>query len=83
MGAICSIIIKLAAVGCGVAVMPSTSVIRDPRLHVIPIVHGGVPDGEYSPAGVDQRAFAHRVRMNGLAARGEWKAELEKDRKAA
>ncbi|HEX4554510.1 MAG TPA: class I fructose-bisphosphate aldolase, partial [Xanthobacteraceae bacterium] len=30
-----------------------------------------------------QRAFAHRARMNGLAARGEWKAELEKDQKAA
>ncbi len=30
-----------------------------------------------------QRAFAHRARMNGLAARGEWKADLEKDRKAA
>jgi fructose-bisphosphate aldolase, class I len=25
-----------------------------------------------------QRAFIHRARMNGLAARGEWKAELEK-----
>jgi fructose-bisphosphate aldolase class I len=30
-----------------------------------------------------QRAFAHRARMNGLAARGEWKADLEKDQKAA
>jgi hypothetical protein len=28
-----------------------------------------------------QRAFAHRARMNGLAARGEWKAELEKKRR--
>jgi fructose-bisphosphate aldolase class I len=28
-----------------------------------------------------QRAFAHRAKMNGLAARGEWKAEME--RKAA
>lgn len=25
-----------------------------------------------------QRAFTHRAKMNGLAARGEWKAELEK-----
>ncbi len=25
-----------------------------------------------------QRAFAHRARMNGLAAKGEWKADLEK-----
>jgi fructose-bisphosphate aldolase class I len=25
-----------------------------------------------------QRAFSHRARMNGLAARGEWKADLEK-----
>jgi fructose-bisphosphate aldolase class I len=30
-----------------------------------------------------QRAFAHRARMNGLAARGQWTAEAEKDRKAA
>jgi len=30
-----------------------------------------------------QRAFAHRARMNGLAAKGEWTAALEKDRKAA
>ncbi|HEU5273406.1 MAG TPA: class I fructose-bisphosphate aldolase [Xanthobacteraceae bacterium] len=30
-----------------------------------------------------QRAFAHRARMNGLAARGQWTAEIEKDRKAA
>ena len=25
-----------------------------------------------------QRAFLHRARMNGLAARGEWKSDLEK-----
>ena len=25
-----------------------------------------------------QNAFAHRARMNGLAAQGKWKAELEK-----
>ena len=30
-----------------------------------------------------QRAFAHRARMNGLAAKGQWSAELEKERKAA
>jgi fructose-bisphosphate aldolase class I len=30
-----------------------------------------------------QRAFTHRARMNGLAARGLWTAEAEKDRKAA
>src|SRR6516165_5734615 len=30
-----------------------------------------------------QRAFAHRARMNGLAAKGEWSADLEKERKAA
>jgi len=30
-----------------------------------------------------QRAFAHRARMNGLAAKGEWSAELEKEKKAA
>ena len=30
-----------------------------------------------------QRAFAHRARMNGLAAQGLWKPELEKVDKAA
>ena len=30
-----------------------------------------------------QRAFAHRARMNGLAAKGEWSSDLEKERKAA
>lgn len=30
-----------------------------------------------------QRAFAHRARMNGLAAKGEWTTDLEKERKAA
>jgi fructose-bisphosphate aldolase class I len=30
-----------------------------------------------------QRAFAHRACMNGLAAKGEWSAELEKAKKAA
>jgi fructose-bisphosphate aldolase, class I len=30
-----------------------------------------------------QRAFAHRAHMNGLAARGQWSAEQENDRKAA
>ena len=30
-----------------------------------------------------QRAFAHRARMNGLAAKGAWEADMEKERKAA
>jgi len=30
-----------------------------------------------------QRAFAHRARMNGLAAKGEWTAALENEKKAA
>jgi len=30
-----------------------------------------------------QRAFAHRARMNGLAAKGEWSTDLEKEKKAA
>jgi fructose-bisphosphate aldolase class I len=30
-----------------------------------------------------QHAFAHRARMNGLAAKGQWSADLEKERKAA
>ena len=30
-----------------------------------------------------QKALQHRARMNSLAAKGEWKAELEKQAKAA
>jgi fructose-bisphosphate aldolase class I len=30
-----------------------------------------------------QRAFSHRARMNGAATRGEWTADLEKEKKAA
>src|ERR1700743_3471745 len=30
-----------------------------------------------------QHAFAHRARMNGLAAKGQWTTEMEKERKAA
>ena len=30
-----------------------------------------------------QRAFTHRARMNSLATKGEWSADLEKERKAA
>jgi fructose-bisphosphate aldolase class I len=37
--------------------------------------------GKAENVGAAQRAFAHRAKMNGLAARGEWKAEME--RKAA
>jgi fructose-bisphosphate aldolase class I len=34
--------------------------------------------GQSANAGAAQRAFHHRARMNGLAAQGRWKAELEK-----
>ena len=34
---------------------------------------GGKPEN----VAAGQRAFAHRARMNGLAAKGEWQAELE------
>ena len=34
--------------------------------------------GQSANAGAAQRAFHHRARMNGLAAQGKWKAELEK-----
>ena len=34
--------------------------------------------GQSANAGVAQRAFHHRARMNGLAAQGKWKADLEK-----
>jgi fructose-bisphosphate aldolase, class I len=34
--------------------------------------------GKPENAAAAQRAFAHRARMNGLAALGEWKADLEK-----
>ena len=34
--------------------------------------------GQSANVGAAQRAFHHRARMNGLAAQGKWKAELEK-----
>jgi len=34
--------------------------------------------GKAENAAAAQRAFAHRARMNGLAAQGQWKPELEK-----
>jgi fructose-bisphosphate aldolase class I len=34
--------------------------------------------GQSANAGAAQRAFRHRAHMNGLAAQGKWKAELEK-----
>ena len=34
--------------------------------------------GQSANAGAAQRAFHHRAQMNGLAAQGKWKAELEK-----
>ena len=34
--------------------------------------------GKSENVAAGQRAFAHRARMNGLAAKGEWKADLEK-----
>ncbi len=34
--------------------------------------------GQRANAGAAQRAFHHRAQMNGLAAQGKWKAELEK-----
>ena len=39
--------------------------------------------GRLENVAIAQRAFAHRARMNGLAAKGEWKAELESEKKAA
>ena len=35
--------------------------------------------GQSANAGAAQRAFHHRARMNGLAAEGKWKAELERN----
>lgn len=35
-------------------------------------------NGKPGNVAAGQRAFAHRARMNGLAAKGEWRAELEK-----
>ena len=34
--------------------------------------------GQAANAGAAQRAFCHRARMNGLAAQGRWRPELEK-----
>ena len=35
-------------------------------------------DGKPENVAAGQRAFLHRARMNGLAANGKWKPELEK-----
>ncbi len=35
-------------------------------------------NGQAENVAAGQRAFAHRARMNGLAAKGEWQADLEK-----
>ena len=47
-----------------------------------------VSDDEIMRAGdvlipIAQRAFAHRSRMNGLAAQGRWSEDLERSEKAA
>jgi fructose-bisphosphate aldolase class I len=34
--------------------------------------------GQAANAGAAQRAFIHRARMNGLAAQGKWRPEMEK-----
>jgi fructose-bisphosphate aldolase class I len=39
--------------------------------------------GQASNVAAAQKAFQHRARMNGLAAKGEWKKELEKEAMAA
>jgi fructose-bisphosphate aldolase class I len=39
--------------------------------------------GQAGNVAAAQKAFAHRARMNSLAARGQWKAELEKQAAAA
>ena len=39
--------------------------------------------GKAENAAAAQRAFAHRARMNGLAAQGQWKQDLEQVEKAA
>jgi DNA-binding transcriptional LysR family regulator len=41
-------LVELAAVGYGVAIVPSTSMIRNPQLHAIPIVHHGASIGQWS-----------------------------------
>ena len=41
-------LIELAAVGYGVAVVPSTSMIRNPKLRAVPIVHRGASIGQWS-----------------------------------
>ena len=39
--------------------------------------------GQAANVAAAQKAFQHRARMNGLAAKGEWKKELEKEAMAA
>ena len=41
-------LIELAAVDYGIAIVPSTSAIRDPRLRALPIVHHGMSFGQWA-----------------------------------
>jgi len=38
--------------------------------------------GKAENAAAGQRAFTHRARMNSLASKGEWQADLEKQKAA-
>jgi LysR family transcriptional regulator, cyn operon transcriptional activator len=50
-------VIELAAVGYGVAIVPSTSMIRNPRLRALPIVHHGISIGQWSTICWDSQRF--------------------------
>ena len=50
-------LIELAAVDYGIAIVPSTSAIRSPRLRAVPIVHRGVSFGQWSTICWDPRRF--------------------------
>ncbi len=50
-------LIELAAVDHGIAIVPSTATIRNPRLRALPVVHRGVSFGQWSTVCWDPRRF--------------------------
>jgi len=48
-------LIELAAVDHGIAIVPSTAMIRNPRLRAMPVVHRGVSLGQWSTVCWDSR----------------------------
>jgi LysR family transcriptional regulator, cyn operon transcriptional activator len=50
-------LIELAAIDYGIAIIPSTSAIRDPRLRILPIVYRGMAFGQWATICWNSRRF--------------------------